>query len=413
MKRSMLLLLLLPLVVANHAVSQSPDTSATSRLEQLRAQGSEALFNLDYATARRIFKEVAQLAPDEPVGPRMLAWTIWLETLNQSRLQQGAIYSSQSFTETVNQLDARTVQEFRDLTRRAEQLAWARLQRRPRDPATLYEMGSVETLKASFAITAEGRYLAALRDASSGVDKQREAIKLNPNFHDAELTIGLYDYLLGSLPLTAKIVAGFMGARGSKKRGLQTLERVAKDGYWERDDAKLLLMTMYKNQKRRADSLTLSRELQQKYPRNYLFKLETADSLISQATEERRANHIPAAEALKKEAFGIFESLLNERQTPGIADRARGLVHFRYGEALLALGQSKDAAREFLAATDTPGTEAELVTRAHLRAAQSFDVAGKRDEAVAQCRVVLSRPNADNLQQQARRCIKEPYMIAK
>src|SRR5215510_13449655 len=164
------LLLLFSFVLAQPIVPQA-NTPSPSRLESLRAKGSEALLNLDYEAARQTFKEITHEFPDEPVGPRMLAWAIWLETLNKSRLQQGAIYSSQSFGATTDdQPDAKIVEEFRDLTRQAAQLARGRSQRVPHDAQTLYELGSVETLKASFAITTEGRYMAALHDASSGVD---------------------------------------------------------------------------------------------------------------------------------------------------------------------------------------------------------------------------------------------------
>lgn len=418
MRFSNALLLLLLAIAPRFAFAQPADTKAsapaTSRLEDLRAKGSVALFNLDYGAAREVFKQITHSFPEEAIGPRLLAWTVWLETLNQSRLRQGTTYSSQSFGAALDDKpEPKIVEEFRDLTRRSAQLAQARLQLNPRDPQALYELGSVETLKASFAATAEGRYLAALRDASSGVDHEREAIKLDPTFHDAELAIGLYDYVLGNLPLSAKLVANVMGARGSKKRGLQTLERVAREGSWERDYAKLLLITLYKNQKRFADSLTLSRELQEKYPHNYLFKLETADSLILQDGEERRANQTVAAEVLQKEAVSIFESLLNEVATPWVPDRAIGLIHFRYGEALLALGQPERAAQQFLAASKVHNIEAELSTRAHLRAGQSFDFAGKRSDALAEYRIVIGQPNIDGLQDQARRGIKEPYKIAK
>src|SRR5262249_37446660 len=116
-------LLLLLLFAPSRLIAQQANTPTSSRLESLRAKGSEALLNLDYDAARETFKEIIHEFPDEPVGPRMLAWTTWLETLNKSRLQQGAIYSSQSFTRGVSQPDAKTVQEFRDATRRAEQLA--------------------------------------------------------------------------------------------------------------------------------------------------------------------------------------------------------------------------------------------------------------------------------------------------
>jgi hypothetical protein len=380
------------------------------RLEKLQEKGYEALFNLDYEVARERFKEMARLYPDDPTGPHMLATTLWLETLNQARRLQAAIYSTQSFyAGTEDKPDPRVLQDFRDLTRQATQLATARLQRNPRDPQALYMLGATECLKASFAATVERRFIAALRFGSSGVDTDRNVIKLDPNFHDAELTIGMYDYIVGTLPLPARMLASIAGAHGSKKRGIQTLERVAKEGQWTRDDAKVLLIAIYKKEKRFPEALALSQELQGKYPRNYLFRLETADSLVSQAAIERQASKTKEAEKMESEALSTFETILHERSAAGTAPRALDLMHFRYGEALLLMGQPQSAAAEFLAATTVRGADAGTVSRAHLRAAQSFDLAGKRSEALAEYRVVLSRPNIYDSYNQARRGLKEQY----
>ena len=45
-------------------------------------------------------------------------------------------------------------------------------------------------------------------------------------------------------------------------------------------------------------TLVLSRALAEKYPRNYLFKLETADTLILEAIVERHSSHAAAADTL-------------------------------------------------------------------------------------------------------------------
>jgi tetratricopeptide (TPR) repeat protein len=382
---------------------------APARLDELHEKGSEALLNLDYDKARQTFKEIARLFPDDPTGPEMLAWTLWLESLNRARLRQAAIYSTQSFeANSEDKPDPQVTQEFRDLIRQATQLTRVRLQANPHDPRALYTLGDVETLHAAYEITIEGRFLAGLRDGSSGVDKHREVIKLDPNFHDAELSIGLYDYIVGNLPLAAKVIANVSGVHGSKRRGLQTLERVANSGQWQRDNARLLLMVLYKHEKRFGESLALSRTLQEKYSRNYLFKLETADAFVSQATIERQQNHIAAADDLEKEALGVFGSLMRD-YSPSSARRALGVIHFRYGEDLLALRQPERAAQQFLAVTVVADVDPSLITRTHLRAAQSFDLSGKRNEALAEYRIVLSRTNTRDSLEQARRGLKEPY----
>jgi tetratricopeptide (TPR) repeat protein len=397
------------------ALAQSGDdkkgTPAVSpRLELLQEQGSEAIFNLDYDVARQRFKEIGRLYPDDPTGPEMLATTLWLETLNQARRLQSAIYSTQSFyAGAEDKPDPSVVRDFRDLTSQATQLAKTRLQRNPRDPQTLYVLGAIESLRAAFAATVERRFMAALRSASDGIDTQRDVIRLDPSFHDAELTIGMYDYIVSTLPLPIRILASIGGVHGSKKRGIQTLERVAKEGHWARDDARVLLIAIYKKEKRFPEALALSRELHEKYPRNYLFSLETADSLASQAAIERQANRVKEAAPMESEAVITFETMLHERSAAGVAPRALDLIHSRYGEALLLMGQAERAAREFLAATTVKGADAGTVSRAHLRAAQALDLAGLRTEALAEYRVVLSRANIYDSYDQAHRGQKDPY----
>jgi tetratricopeptide (TPR) repeat protein len=396
------------------ALAQSADdkkgTPAVSPRLELLQEGSEAIFNLDYDVARQKFKEMGRLYPDDPTAPEMLATTLWLETLNQARRLQSAIYSTQSFyTGAEDKPDPNVVRDFRDLTRQATQLAKARLQRNPRDPQTLHVLGATESLRAAFAATVERRFMAALRSGSDSIDTERDVIKLDPNFHDAELTIGMYDYIVGTLPLPVKMLASIAGVHGSKKRGIQTLERVAQEGQWARDDAKVLLIAIYKKEKRFPEALALSRELHEKYPRNYLFSLETADSLASQAAIERQESKTKEAAAMESEAVITFETMLHERSAAGAIPRALDLIHVRYGEALLLMGQAERAASEFLAATTVKGADAGTVSRAHLRAAQAFDLAGKRTEALAEYRIVLSRPNIYDSYDQAHRGQKDPY----
>src|SRR5258705_766978 len=359
---TLLFLFLASLLGIANAFAQSGNgktgTAVTARLEELREQGSEALFSLDYDIVRQRFRDMAWLYPDDPVAAQMLATTLWLETLNRARRLQAAIYSTQSFyAGTEDKPDASLIQQFRDLTLQATQLAKARLQRNPRDAQALNVLGVTETVRAAFAATVERRFIAALSSGLGGVEKQREVLKLDPKFHDAELTIGMYDYIVGTLPFSVRMLASIAGVRGSKKRGIQTLERVAKEGQRTRDDAKVLLISIYKKEKRFPEALALSRELQEKYPRNYLFRLETADSLASQAAIERQASKIKQAEAMESEAVSTFETMLHERPAAGAAPRAPDLIHFRYGECLLLMGQTQRAAREFLAAKPVSGAE--------------------------------------------------------
>jgi hypothetical protein len=384
--------------------------ASTARLEELRAAGFDALYNLDYETARKNFKEIARLFPDHPAGPQFLAATLWAQTLNESRRLQSSLYNTESFyAQKEDKPDPRMVEEFRSLTRTAAQLAKARLKRNPKDVEALYFLGATEGLKAAFATAVQRSFMSALSDGSSSVDRHRDVIKLDPNFHDAELTIGLYDYVVGSLPAPVKLLASIIGTRGSKKRGLLTLQRVANEGSFARDDAKALLIVLLKREKRYEEALAISRELGTKYPRNYLFKLETADALVSIASVERGAGHVAETMRAEREALVVFDSLLHDRALREAASRSLDLIHFRYGEALLEANQTESAAQEFLAAANVTGASPELATMAHLNAARAFDLAGKRNDALAHYRIVLTRPDVLDAHDEAKQGLKEPY----
>lgn len=381
-----------------------------ARFDKVRREGFEALYNLDYETARARFKELARLYPDHPAGPQFLAASLWLETLNASRRLQSGLYNNESFyAQTEDKVDPKIVAQFKEWTRTAKLLAEARLKKNPKDTESLYFLGATQGLKAAFAGAVERSFYSALRSGSDAVDKHRETIKLDPNYRDAELTIGMQDYIVGGLALPYRIAAGMTGTRGSKKRGLATLERVAREGQWARDDARVMLIPLYKREKRYADAAAFARELAAKYPKNYLFKLEYADALVSQAATERESGNATAAAVTEREAFAIFDSLLRDRATRDAAARQLDLIHFQYGEALFVAGQAERAAKEFLAAASVPNAEANLATMARLRAAQSLDLAGRREAALAEYKLVLARPNVYDSLEEARRGLREPY----
>ena len=76
-----------------------------ARLDTLRAEGYEALYNLDYETARARFKKMIELAPDDPVGPQCMASSLWVQQLNQSWELKATLYSTGTYTDSKSQVD--------------------------------------------------------------------------------------------------------------------------------------------------------------------------------------------------------------------------------------------------------------------------------------------------------------------
>ena len=393
------IVLSIALFVCQGFAGAQSNSSTTSQLDELRAQGYEALYNLDYNTARKYFREMIQTAPDNPVGAECLATSIWLQQLNEQWELKGSLYSNKSYAEEDDKPDQQPGIDFRGFIRQTKQLSQARLKRDPRDQEALYLLGAAEGLEAAYFAGIERKFMSALKSAQDSVEHHRALLKTAPNFHDAELTIGLYNYVVGDLPLPVKMLVSPMGVKGSKKRGLETLERVAREGHWARDLALVVLVDLYKREKRWSDSIKVTSDLVSRYPRNYLFKLQLADGLTHRSLSTSSSTEQDQAEVLK-----IFESLISNGSKENSTN-----IYFRYGETLLLLGNSVTASKQFQIVVNDPNALPRLRMLSQLRLAQSLDLAGKRNEALSQYRVVLKSSSNKQVQDEARRGLREPY----
>ena len=383
------------------------------RFDALRTEGFDLLYNLDYEGARRRFRELTTAFPSHPAGYQLLAASLWLKTLNESRRLQASLYNNEGFyKEKDDKVDPKVQAEFRELTRKTKELCEARLKADPKDADALYYLGAVEGLKAAWGSMVERSFMSAMTNGKDSVGHHRDLLKIDPKYTDAKVTIGMYDYVVGALPPLVKLGATMIGYRGSKKRGIATLEEVAREGRYARDDAKTMLVALLKRERRYREAYNYANELATKYPRNYLLKMEAADALVSQAEAERATNP-EAAKKTEAEAFAVFDSLLAPAAGPNAPRVPLDLVHFNYGDALLVAGHAERAAKELAAAAAVPGAEASIVTRARLRGAQALDLAGKRDEAVAQYKAVLARPNVYDSHEDAKRGLKEPFKLTR
>jgi tetratricopeptide (TPR) repeat protein len=389
------------------AQSQSPDPqpAVSAALPQdvidLRREGNEALYNMDYATARAKFEEIRKRIPHHPAGDIYVATVIWLEHLNKSRRLQTSLYKNESsFYAGADKADEKTEGDavdpaldraFRDRMAQAKTKALSLVARNKNDADAQYFLGAFYGVMAGYEASTARKFFSAMRNGSRSVDAHEKTVKLDPNYHDAYLSLGMYDYIVGSLPFMYKALASIVGARGNKQRGIARLKGVIEKETATADDARVMLLAIYQNEKRHEDALALLDQLSAKYPRSYLVKLERAYTLVS----------LKRADA----AYAAFEDLLKDPAAAPAVD----LIHYQYAEALAEGRDYKRAAEHFLEVPKSKGADVNLATLALLRTAQIYDLAGQRTDAVAQYKVVLARPNVYDTREQAEKGLKQPF----
>jgi hypothetical protein len=407
MPAAIALLLLAPIasVAQTPAVTENAAAVVSATLPadilELRRVGSEAMYNIDYATARAKFEEIRKRLPQHPAGDLYLATVIWLEHLNKSRRLQTGLYRDESSfyagAENAKEenegdaVEASVDRAFRDRMAQAKTKALALVARNKNDADAQYFLGAFYGVMAGYEASTARKFFAAMRNGSRSVDAHEKVLKLKPDYYDAYLSVGMYDYIVGNLPFAYKALATLAGVRGNKQRGITRLQTIVEKAAATADDARVMLLAIYQNEKRFADALAILETLTQKYPASYLLKLETASTLV---TLNRAAD-----------AFATFEALLKDPAATAALD----LVHFQYAEALATNKEFNRAADHFLAVPQAKGGDASLATFALLRAAQVYDLAGQRTDAVAQYKAVLARPNVYDTRAQAEKGIKQPY----
>lgn len=364
--------------------------------EPIRQAGAEALYNLDYATAETKFNELIQLDPAHPAGHFYLATCRWLSILKTMRRLQIGLYTNDAFFAGSNdKVEPELDRGFRTVIAEAIRQANARLRQQPNDLTGRYYLGSAYGLLTTYEASVTRNFNAALGNAHQGLEQHEKAIKLAPTLADAYLSLGLSEYFVGKLHWAKRSALTVLGISGNRQRGIALVRRAMEQGQYVNDDARTVLIAIYRREGRYGDALKLVEELLQKYPRNYLFRLERASvlSLLDQPCESAVA----------------FQQVLKDQNAQVIADQ----LHYQYGQALLEHGAFDYAALQFVAATQVPNADEALVTLAQLGHGQALDAAGQRAQAQAKYQAVLKRPDAFDSRKDARKYLERPYTVEK
>lgn len=385
-----------------------PTAAPTKEMIELRQAGYVANYNLDYATARIKFEEIRKRWPQHPAGDLYLANIIWLEHLYKLRRLQTGLYQNESFyagfegskenSEQGDSVEAKVDREFRVLMAAAKTKALTLVNANRTDPFAKYYLGAIYSILAAYEASTARKFWSAMRNGSKGIEAHQQVLKLKPDFYDAYLSVGLYDYVIGNLPFPVKALIAMGGVRGNKERGIKQLNSILEHEADNADDARVMLIGIYQNENKPEAALAILKDFTTRYPNNFLFRLEMA-SVLAQLNR-------------KEETIAAFESLIKEAGTNSPAAKSMDLIRFQYAEALVKQNQFEKAAAQFINASKETNAEPGLATMAVLRAGQVYDLAEQRDEAIAQYKMVLSRPNVYDSREQAQKGLKQPFKKA-
>ena len=89
--------------------------------------------------------------------------------------------------------------------------------------------------------------------------------------------VGVHQYIVGSLPVGFKILAGLAGITGSKTKGIDDLQEAGANGTITSVEARTALGLFLRREAKYDDAEVVMRSLADQYPRDFLFRLEVAN----------------------------------------------------------------------------------------------------------------------------------------
>lgn len=285
------------------AVALLAGSASQVAASELLALGQDHYYNQEYDQAVEAFERLREEDPENPRAYTLLAKGLLYREFSRLRLlDTGAFRGDPDFYEgTKPKPDPATNAAILGALREGRELCQRLLREDAAHRAALHGLAQLHALRASFELMIGKDYFGALASGRRARGLGYRVMQVHPEFIDGSLVAGLDEYLLGSLPWPVRALIALSGYRGRKKKGLEMIERVAREGQQNRHDARMLLTLVYRRERRYLDAASEFASLAREFPRAYAFPLE-------EAAMHRAADDRPRAVAILREVKRMRES---------------------------------------------------------------------------------------------------------
>src|ERR1700722_8750788 len=253
-------------------------TNALNR-DPLVREAYQHFYDLDYPGAIERFERFHTAHQGDPQATAMLLNAVLFQELYRLDLLDTTFYANDGFLSGRHAAveDPKKRDQILGLADEAIREADWRIGKNPNDVDALFARGWVRSLKCTYIAMVERGFSGGFRLAIKAKDDNARVLQIDPDYVDAKLVVGVYEYVVGALPLGFKLLVGFAGITGSKSRGLEMLGDAGKRGVITSVEARTTTALFLRREARYKDAVEVVRTLKQEYPHDYLFCLEEAN----------------------------------------------------------------------------------------------------------------------------------------
>lgn len=277
MVKNKVLLFIIVLITANSGVGQSVDWES---VHNFTTKGIDELYGLKIHSAIKHFDEVISIAPNDPRGHFFKAMAYYYKYF--------LLNEKEDFDKFIQASD--------DVIKVCERLL--KYKSNHAEEAKIYfYLGGIKGYRGIIkSIYSSGPpSLSVLKEGKEAYESLETAITLNPQMYDAYMGLGLFTYVVGSLPKAFRWVAGVLGFEGDKKKGMEYLRLANEKGLYTKYEALWWLTSFYMGENDDANASKSLDAVLRKFPTNTLYLVLMANFQLSMNNVDKAFDYFTRA----------------------------------------------------------------------------------------------------------------------
>jgi hypothetical protein len=237
-----------------------------------------AMYNLDFDTAHQLIQQWMAAHPEDPLGPASDAGAyIFTEFDHLDVLDIELFADDTRFTSRKRPaVDPVLRKGFYDRADQADRLADAALKTNPKDANAFYVKALTSGMRADWASLIDRHELGAYRYSELASSYAKQALAINPSLYDANLAVGIENYMLSLKAAPIRWILGMTGAGTSKSEGVRLLKLTAEQGHYLAPFARLMLAVGELRDGRVQQGKAILLDLSREFPQNTQYQRQIA-----------------------------------------------------------------------------------------------------------------------------------------
>lgn len=244
------------------------------RAETLLEQGYRQMYNHEFPAAHQTFAEWMRLHPEDPFGQVSDGAAYLFAEFDRLHILESEFFTEDQhfFTDKKLTPDPEVKRKFQATLAATRALA----AKNPNDQNSMFSQVLAYGLESDYIGLIEKRYTAAFGVMKNGRQIAERLLAINPDFQDAEVAIGVENYMLSIKPMAIRWILRMAGGETSRAVGIEKLKVAAVKGHYLAPFARLLLAVAALRDKDIPQARGILQGLVREYPHNQLYAHELA-----------------------------------------------------------------------------------------------------------------------------------------